>query len=304
MPRQSATPPITELRAFEAAARLRSISAAALELGCSQPCISHRIRSLEERWSTVLLDRTTRTVSWTIVTERTYGRVKRLLEDLDSLVETFDPVALSTELAITVSPGFASAWLVPRLTRFLTLHPGIQVTLSATNRIVDLAHEKFDVAIRLIEDGDPIDPGLVATKISDSCLVVVAGAALAATLPSPLPVADLLQSRLIGEDDDDYWEKFFGSTGPAVKALQKSMRYNNSDLVIKAAIDNQGIALVRRFAVAREIAAGRLAQIVDQTGESGDAYYLASTRSKASRPAVQRFRNWMLEEMDADSVGR
>jgi LysR family transcriptional regulator, glycine cleavage system transcriptional activator len=168
MPRLSAFPTISELRAFEAAARLRSISGAALELRCSQPCVTHRIKSLEQRWATELLNRSTRVVEWTPVTTKVYDRVLGLLNDLEKLVGEFDLAPEAQHVAISVSSAFASSWLIPRLSSFRARNPSIEVRLSATNRYVDLVKESFDVAIRLMPTDCTLPPGHASVALTVS----------------------------------------------------------------------------------------------------------------------------------------
>lgn len=301
MTRTAAIPTINELRAFEAVARLRSVSAAALELGCSQPCITHRVKSLERRWATELFNRTTRAVEWTNETTRVYERVRGTLLELEQLASEFDPRVSLQQLAITVSPSFASSWLISRLSSFRELHPEIEVKLSATNRYVDLAKESFDLGIRLLPRGSSPAPDLVAVELTDERLIIVADPAFAARWDCGCTPADLRHAKLIWQEGTDHWPHFFRSFLDAKADAPKGSSFNNADLVIKAAMENQGVAIMRELLVADNIRDGRLVKLMEQSIECSDAYYLVAPRQRFGRPPVQRFRAWLTEAIIAQS---
>lgn len=300
MTRLSAVPTVSELRAFEAAARLRSISGAATELRCSQPCITHRIRSLERRWTTELLSRTTRTVDWTPATIRAYEKVRVLLRDLELLVEEFAPSADAQQLMITVSSAFASAWLIPRLPTFRALHPSIEVRLSATNRYVDLAAEGFDIGIRLLPLDAAPAPDHQSAALTDARLIPVAGAGLAARTGRDWTLADLADAHLIWMDGSDDWPAFFRTYLPTCNPPSPGSIFNNADLVIKAATENHGVALARAFLVTDDLRSGRLVALFDLSIASGDTYHFVSPRPRFNRPAVRQFRSWLVDTIERD----
>src|ERR671939_179496 len=141
-------PPLSALRAFEAAARLKSFSKAAEELNVTPAAISHQIHALEEDLGVQLFRRLNRAVELTASA--------RVL--LPGLTEAFAGIRASVRrlrahndtgtLTITASPSLAAKWLVLRLHRFQEQHPEIDVRISTSDEIVDLTKGDFDLAIR------------------------------------------------------------------------------------------------------------------------------------------------------------
>src|SRR5437763_4977179 len=141
-------PPLSALRAFEAAARLKSFSRAADELSVTPAAISHQIHALEEDLGVRLFHRGNRAIELT--------ESARLL--LPGLSEAFAGIQASVRrlrahndtgtLTVTASPSFAAKWLVVRLNRFQEHWPDIDVRISATDTVVDPSASDFDIAIR------------------------------------------------------------------------------------------------------------------------------------------------------------
>src|SRR5450432_2028877 len=142
-----ATLPLSAIRVFEAAARLKSFTRAAEELGMTQAAVSWQVKALERRLGQVLFRRLPREVALTPAGERlaraateAVGLLRGALADL---IETGEGV-----LAITTLQSLATQWLAPRLGGFQLAHPNIAVRLETSGRVVDLAREPFDLAIR------------------------------------------------------------------------------------------------------------------------------------------------------------
>ncbi|QBX99869.1 LysR family transcriptional regulator [Rhodophyticola sp. CCM32] len=141
-------PSLRALQAFEAAARHLSFADAADELGVTPGAISHQIKSLEDWLGAPLFHRLTRSLRLTAAGDAA----------LPDLTQGFDRLATGTTkmetrrddhlLTISVSPGFGSLWLVPRLDRFRRAHPGTEVCIDGTDRLIDITSGEADVAIR------------------------------------------------------------------------------------------------------------------------------------------------------------
>src|SRR3546814_1000263 len=140
-------PSLNALRAFEAAARLGGFSRAADELHVTHAAVSRHVRGLEDRLGVLLFRRLHKAVVLTDAGRRYQAR----------LTEAFDLIAAATEalaaagsevLSLSVEPAFAARWLVPRLGRFYARHPGIELDIDPTPRIVDFRRDAVDLAIR------------------------------------------------------------------------------------------------------------------------------------------------------------
>src|SRR5204863_6807747 len=141
-------PPLSALRAFEAAARLKSFSKAADELSVTPAAISHQIHALEEDLGVRLFDRGNRAVELTASARLLLPGLSEAFSGIQTAVRRLRAHNDTGTLTITASPSIAAKWLVPRLHRFQEQHPDIDVRISTSDEIVDLTRGDFDLAIR------------------------------------------------------------------------------------------------------------------------------------------------------------
>src|SRR5262249_1010957 len=125
------------LRSFEAVARRLSFSAAAEDMHLTQPAISRQIKSLEDDLGAPLFHRGTRKVELTQAGMSLLRSVEPLLARLDATVRQIRLARGRAQVSVSTFPSFATLWLMPRLTDFERRHPGIDIRLSATDRMVD-----------------------------------------------------------------------------------------------------------------------------------------------------------------------
>src|SRR6202049_2102497 len=141
-------PPLSALRAFEAAARHMSFSKAADELSVTPAAISHQVHALEEDLGVRLFNRLNRSVELTASARVLLPGLSEAFAGIQSSVRRLRAHNDTGTLTVTASPSFAAKWLVPRLHRFQTASPEIDVRISATDEVVDLNRGDFDIAIR------------------------------------------------------------------------------------------------------------------------------------------------------------
>ena len=149
---------IHAMQLFIKVAELESFSRAADFFALPKGSVSRQIQALEHQLGTQLLQRTTRRVKLTPEGMTYYQRAKDVLSNLSELDGLFqqDATSISGKLRIDIPPGIAKSLLLPRLSEFLYLHPGIELELSSHDRPVDILHDGFDCVIRtgaLPEDG-------------------------------------------------------------------------------------------------------------------------------------------------------
>src|SRR5437588_11895360 len=140
-------PSLSALRAFETAARTLSFTAAAHELNITQGAVSHQVNTLEARLGVKLFEREARGLKLTEAGGRYLPLVRDALERLrtaEDLIRSERPSVLT----VTVSPNFASKWLVPRLGTFSVTHPNLDLRISASLQHVDFNREDIDLAVR------------------------------------------------------------------------------------------------------------------------------------------------------------
>ena len=186
-------PSLNALAAFEAAARLGSITLASRELHVTQSAVSHQVRALEGELEIRLFDRLPRALRLTPAGERLSRGATEALDALRRSLTRLRPDRRWT-LTVSVLPSFASHWLLPRLQRFHEMHPEVELHLDSTARLADLQAGEADLAIRY---GRGRYRGLVSTRLLGESLFPVCTPALARTLHQP---EDLARARLLHDE--------------------------------------------------------------------------------------------------------
>lgn len=302
-PRRRPLPPLNALRAFEAAGRHLSMTRAAEELGVSAPAVSAHVRMLEQDLGVRLFRRHHRALS---LTDAGNACMARLTRGFDAFAEAVEAArAFGTgdapgnrRLTVTVPPSLATRWLVPRLERFAGLHPGIDVRIDATMRLVDFAAEDVDVGIRY---GMGTYPGLTSERIVEEETIAVCAPHLAARLAQS---GDLGRETLLhvrdetdGRDEAPDWTAWLARAGIAGCDPRRGPVFSMQGLAAQAAIDGQGIALLGRSVVTLDLAAGRLVQPFAMTWPVAFAIWFVCRPEDRERDAVRRFRDWLFEEV-------
>jgi len=288
-------PPLIAVRYFEAASRHLSFTKAAQELHVTHSAISHQIKALEEWLGVPLFRRLNRSI---VLTEagQTYVRpVREALEKLGDASRALKSREQSGTLTVSVMPSFAAKFMVPRLGGFRRAHPDIDVRISASERLVDFAREDVDIAVRF---GRGTWPGLRIDRLIRETLFVVCSPKLRRG-PVPLKApADLLHHTLMHDSDwpESMWVRWLAAAGVKADKLKPALSFNYSNLMIQAAIDGLGVALVQEALVRDDLATGRLIKPFEVNMPSDYAYYIVSPEATAERPKVAAFRNWLLTE--------
>ena len=292
-------PPLNALRAFEAAARHASLTRAAEELHVTPAAVSHQVRALEQWLEQPLFRRDGRRLK---LTDAGKACLPGLVEGFDRLAEAVAEVRRADgrrTLNVTATPSLVGKWLVPRLERFRAAWPDVDVRLSATVEVVDLAGSDVDLAIRF---GSGRYPGMQVDLLFEEEVFPVCAPSL---LNGPTPLrepADLAGHTLIHDDSIRNeetlpdWGMWLRAAGVRDVATDRGLRFSPAALAVQAAIDGQGVALGRRVLVADDLAAGRLVRPFELGIPARFAYFLVCTPRAAGLERVRVFREWLLEE--------
>lgn len=300
-------PPLGALRAFEAAARHLSFAKAALELHVTPAAISHQVKALEEALGLSLFRRLNRAVLLTEPGQRLLPGLSDGFDRMAEAVERLKTVDARGPLTVTVAPGFAAKWLVPRLDRFRTRHPDIEVRIDASPQVIDLAREECDMAIRY---GPGRYPGLrVDRLLEEEVFPVCSPELLAGAHPLGQP-GDLRWHTLVHStwsERDDWmpdWRMWLLAADVKDVDWTRGPRYGESNLSIDAAIAGQGVALASDVLADADLAAGRLVKPFALAVSGNFAYFVVSLMAAAERPKVKAFREWLLAEAIRPPPGR
>lgn len=294
-------PPLNALRAFEAAARHLNFSRAAEELSVTPGAVSQQIQNLEDYIGAALFKRTPKGL---LLTDAAQIALPALREAFDRLAEAASMLTAAVDgrrLTVSVAPSFAAKWLVPRLGLFETAHPQVDVWVSAGMELVDFATGEVDVAIRY---GGGRYPGLEVQRLMQETVLAVASPELLATNPLN-ELEDLANHVLLHDgspDADDScpdWTMWLAARGVKGVDGQRGPRFNQSSLVIEAAVGGRGIALAKRALAQADLDAGRLVAPFQIATEVDFAYYVVHPKAKGRLPQVKAFVSWLTAQAAA-----
>ena len=245
-------PSLNALRAFEAAARLGSVTAAAKELGVSPGAVSHHLASMEALFGIPLLRRLPHAVQPTEEGGRLAGRLGEGFRLIDSAVKQLQPAPLT----ISCSSTIMMHWLIPRLASFRAAYPKAEVRLNVNYGVVDFVKDEISVAIRLDSIRPPKEV-LVQPMIPEEIGPVCAPGYLEHhPLKSP---ADLRTVRLLASGTrPGAWRDWLAAMRAPVGLAEPHETYEHFYLQNQAAACGLGVAVSPRVLVADQIAAGRL----------------------------------------------
>lgn len=297
------------LRGFEAAARLRSFTAAAIELGTTQPAVSQQIKRLEEQLATRLFDRIYRGIELTDAGEVLFNHVQSGLQSMDAGLNAITDQHQHEVLQVATDFAFAAYWLMPRLHRFHKSNPDIDVSLVTSERSHSMLRADVDVAV-LFGDGR-FKQGESHWLFSEEVFPVCSPQLLAGR-PLPLPVSALKEFPLLhlrGEGSSNWfdWGGVFRALNIAQAPAPGQLRFDNYTLLIQAAIGGQGVAIGWRHLVDDLLEQGLLCRPIEAAAISGYGYYIVLPQRKRRVQIVQRFVDWLRSEqaLSGDSlVGR
>jgi LysR family glycine cleavage system transcriptional activator len=297
-------PPLSALRAFEAAARHLSFSKAAAELHVTPAAISHQIAGLEAYYGVQLFRRLTRALMLTEAAQAALPPLREAFERLGEAAQRLDAHRTEGVLTISVSPSFAAKWLVPRLSRFQALNPRIELRIDANDQLVDFDRDGVDLGIRYGRGGYP---GLrVDMLIEDEVAPVCSPRLMAGPHPLRRP-ADLRHHALLHvewktmSEAAPSWRMWLLAAGIEGVDSGRGPRFSLESMALQAAIDGQGVALTSNVLSEDDVRAGHLVRPFDITlGPPGRfAYWVVCPAWRAEQPKVQAFRDWLLAEASA-----
>jgi len=291
-------PPLTAIRAFEAAARHLSMAKAARELGVSAGAVSHQVRQLEEYFGTRLFLRETRKVS---LTSAGQACLPALTEGLDRIEEAMRRLTQANKpgrVTLSVESSFAEGWLIPRLTRFNEAYPEIVVELIGRPIVPETMAYKTNIAIAY---GPRRYQGLVVERIMDEAIFPVCSPAFQEkhALRSPVDLRgvpflhDDTMSRNAWFPD---WQMWLNAQNVIDLNTADGHRFTAAGMALESARQGQGIVLGRGALVERDLEAGALVAPFGADGAPTFEYYVLGLHAALEQPQVALFRDWLLKE--------
>lgn len=277
-----AMPPLAALRAFEAAAEAKSFTAAAERLGVTHAAVVQQVRGLERHLGIALAVREGRGLALTAegkdlaaALSEGFGRIAAEIAALRAEIE-------GAPLRITMTPSFASSWLVPRLGDFWEKHSDIALSLHPEHAHIDLVRERMDLAIRF---GEGRWPGLESELLLPGALVLVAAASL--DLGPPLTPAKLQAQDWVVEQNRPEQLAYMRRLGVKPESLDLT-EMPNEELAQEAIAAGLGLGVMLKALADGD---DRL-QILQESAGSRLGYWLCWPKGH-ERPALRTFLRWL-----------
>lgn len=302
MSRQDRLPPMQALTMFESAARLASFTAAARELGSTQPAVSQRVVQLEEALGAPLFERGHRGVTLTEDGERLFEAVRHALDTIRAATAEIRARRTPQTLTLSTDFGFATYWLMPRLSQFKALMPDADVKIITSQSVFDPSHDQADIAIAFGDAHADWTARGVVKLFPEHVMPVCSPAFLAAhpslRTPSDLPGVPLLHLEPTQPARWLSWADWFVAHSLDTPAAHRGITFNSFTLVAHAAIMGQGVALGWAPLVDELLATGQLVELFDAPIVTERGYLLVTQR--AATPVINAFRQWLLGECGLD----
>ena len=289
------------MRVFVTVAEAGSLSAAARRLGQPLTTVSRQLAGLETQLGAALITRTTRSMSLTEAGRDYLETCRNVLDDLDvaeSRIGRRDG-ELTGEIAITAPVVFGRLYLLPVIVRFLALHPRLDARLHLVDRVVDLAEEGLDVALRI---GALPDSALIATRIGALRLLTCAAPAYIREHGEPKSPKELTAHACISflpMPREGLW--LFKSTGHGHHRVRLKARLsvNSAEAAIDAAIAGLGVTRVLSYQAEAALVRKRLKTLLEAYDDTEVPVHLVRRPVRLPRPQVRQFIEFAVRDLRA-----
>jgi len=289
-------PPLTALRAFEAAARHMSFARAAAELNVTPAALSYQIKALEADLGQPVFRRLNRAVELTEAGRCLAPGARDAFETLSSAWRSTKRLNNSGVLTVTAGPAFTSKWLAPRMYEFAKAHNEIELRFLATLRLIDFDRDEVDVAIRF---GLGHDKGVYSRPLIKEWMTPMMTPEMAKDITTPEKLA---HATLIHDDSVNFfkaptdWSAWVRAQGIAIDT-DHGPRFSQADHALDAAMAGAGVVLGRVSLATRALEAGHLVAPF-QLGLISEAQFrFICPKGNEKRPHIAAFEAWVIDEI-------
>jgi DNA-binding transcriptional LysR family regulator len=263
-------PPLETLRAFEAAARTGSFSAAAQGLNLTHGAVSRQIAKLEGWLGLKVFDRGARGVHLTIEGQRLFLRTSEAFALIADNTDRWAEPRGAAVVRLASIPSIGGLWLIPRLTELERGPPPLRITLDIDLRQADLEEDGIDLSVRC---GRGAIPGRVSVQLFEEMIFPVASPAVAREIG--IGGADrILRFPLIHDSDASGWRSWLAHHGIDYRPRAKDRRFEDYNMVLDAATHGLGVALARPPLTGEMLESGRLAMVDRRAVPNPVAYWM------------------------------
>ncbi|MEJ2655056.1 MAG: LysR family transcriptional regulator [Acidihalobacter sp.] len=292
-------PPLNALRAFEATARLGSVTRAAEELCVTHAAVSRQVKQLESNLGIGLFTRTGRGLTPTPAGEQLLAAASEAFDLIRASTQRIKQPPSNEALTLSCEPTLAMRWLIPRLSTLQTEVPKLSLKLVTAGGPVAWREHGIDLAIR--RNDFAWGPGVSAWHLADEYVGPVGAPSLQTPFEANtdrLRGVDLLHTR----SRPEAWARWSAASGTSLHG-SRDIWLEHFHLIIQAAIAGLGWAIASHFMVGSELTTGVL-QAPQGFVADGSAYFLLGTETLEADPRKQRTLEWLRAELQADSTRR
>lgn len=289
----SRIPPLPALRAFLAACRRGSFTAAAEELNVTHGAVSRQVQQLEEWLGQSLFERSGQRMAATPHALAFAQEVGEAMQRIEDAARRYGRGSASSLLRVNAPATFAMRWLIPRLPDFYARHPGVLVQVqTATTQQLGLAGS-FDAAIRV---GALNNKHFSALPFLDEWHALLAAPALLER--QPLDELDQLSDHVLLETETrpGLWQQWLNAAGYRDATSMRRQRFDHYYVTYSALVDGLGVAPGPLPTLDRDLDAGRLVQCFPDVKTPAQRYYCLTPAGVPKTLAHRRFEEWLVEQ--------
>lgn len=288
-------PPLNALKAFESAARHLNFTKAAEELFVTQAAVSHQIKLLEDFLNVQLFHRRNRLLELTELGLQYFDEIRPLLEQIAAATDRIRLKNSRQILTISVPQTFGMHWLVPRLNDFHQKFPDIEVRIKGVDQDEGLLGKEIDVAIYY---GSGNWQNVESVRLTESPLVILASPKFLAENPLREP-EDLIGKTLLHVFSRNKWKRVIENFGLSeqIAVDEIGSMFSHTFMALQAAMHQQGIAVANKLVAQHELAQGNLVEPFSTGLYDEKSFYVVYPPQMAAVEKVQKFVDWMIEEM-------
>ena len=297
MPRR--LPSLKSLSAFEATARLKSVTAAANELFVTPGAVSRQVSMLEEWIDQPLMHRSPQGINLTERGEKLALKLRDVFEDIARAIREAERQDENTVVNINLYPTFTIQWMMPRLAEFHATNPKVDLRIKTSLQEPNFHGGDIDMAVIIAKD-DP--PGLYGIPLFERVFSPVCSPKLLKRCPGETPGEALVNERLLLSDRHiGLWKKWLEMSGISIKKLQKGVKFENSTLAWQAARNGAGFAMGQEALLQSDFSEGRLVSPFTESILDDRFYRLVCRDEEKNIPAIQAVFSWFEQEKEQHS---
>lgn len=291
-------PALSAMKVFEVVGQTRSFTRAAAILNLTQSAVSRQVRNLEEQLGEPLLVRRHHDLELTAAGSVLFATLQQAFHSVELAVRGIVDKSARNRLRINVPPTFAKRWLMPRLGRLRAALPDVEISIGTELHDSLAERSLLDCAIRF---GDGEWPMLDARLLmTERHIAVCAPTLLEDRRNTPtIDFSGLTFLHVLASADRRYmtWQHWLDAAGLADVDTSGGLEFDLLDLVIEAACNGLGVAVVDRSMVGAYLADGSLVQLSDVEIEGHESYWLVDRAGQAGSAHVEGFRRWLFTEL-------